>query len=282
MEHIPLPTTVTIIAGDNGRTATVTIEPFFPGYGTTVGNALRRVLLSSLPGAAVTSFSIKGAQHEFSALPGIKEDFVEIALNLKQVRLRVHSADPVRLRLSAKGEGKVTAGQIATPSDAEIVSTELVIATLTDPNASFEIELIARQGRGYEPTEAREKEELEVGMIALDALFSPVRKVGFQVENVRVGQMTNWDRLVLEIETDGTIAPKGALLEAGKYLVEHFDFVVDKVTESPAVAAAEPVAEPVAPTVSEVAHGDDQASAAPAAAAVVERKKSKKKSKPPA
>src|SRR3989344_4598730 len=140
MEHIPLPTTVTIVAGDNERVATVAIEPFFPGYGTTVGNSLRRVLLSSLPGAAITSFNVKGVQHEFSALPGIKEDFVEIALNLKQVRLKVHSAEPVRLKLAAHGEMKATAGDIAGTSEAEVINKDLVIATLTDKSASLEIE----------------------------------------------------------------------------------------------------------------------------------------------
>lgn len=284
MEHIPLPTVVTIVPGVHERLATIAIGPFFPGYGTTVGNALRRVLLSSLPGAAITSFSVKGVPHEFSTLPGIKEDFIEIALNLKQVRLKVHSAEPVRLKLSAQGERKVTAGDIATTSDAEIVSREQVIATLTEPSANLEIELIAKQGRGYEPTEAREKEELEVGMIALDALFSPIRKVGFQVENVRVGQMTNWDRLVLDIETDGTVTPQDALLEAGQYLVEHFNFVVDQVTEGPTAAAPEPVAAAVAPADSPVV-AETTVGAAPldeAAAAEEGQKKPKKKSKQPA
>ncbi|TSC76975.1 MAG: DNA-directed RNA polymerase subunit alpha [Parcubacteria group bacterium Gr01-1014_31] len=274
MEHIPLPTTVTIVAGDNERVATVAIEPFFPGYGTTVGNSLRRVLLSSLPGAAITSFNVKGVQHEFSALPGIKEDFVEIALNLKQVRLKVHSAEPVRLKLAAHGEMKVTAGDITGTSEAEVINKDLVIATLTDKSASLEIEVIAKQGRGYEPTEAREKEELEVGMIALDALFSPVRKVGFQIESVRVGQMTNWDKLVLQIETDGTISPKDALLESGKYLIEHFTFVVDKVgeaalQETEAAAETKTAEEPVA----EATEGSE------GAAADGEPKKPKKKSK---
>lgn len=283
MEHIPLPTTVTVVAGDNERLATVAVEPLFPGYGTTVGNALRRVLLSSLPGAAITSFSVKGVPHEFSAQAGIKEDFIEIALNLKQVRLKVHSADPVRLHLSAQGERKVTAGDIATSSDAEIVSREQTIATLTDPSANLEIELIAKQGRGYEPTEAREKEELEVGMIALDALFSPIRKVGFQVENVRVGQMTNWDRLVLEIETDGTITPKDALLEASRYVIEHFNFVVDKVTDGDAVAADVLLAAAEAPKDAPVA-AEAAAEVVPPDVAVAaedaEQKKPKKKSKP--
>lgn len=233
MENIPLPSVVEVVPGATEHVAKIIIEPFFPGYGTTIGNALRRVLLSSLPGAALTSFSVKGIQHEFSNLPNIKEDFVEIALNLKLVRLKVHSPEPVRLKLKVKGERKVTAGDIETSSDVEIVNPEQHIATLTDDAANLEIELIARQGRGYQPTEAREKEELEVGMVALDALFSPVRKVGFLVESVRVGQMTNWDKLILEIETDGSIPPKAATEAAIAYLKDHLAAIMEKLQAPP-------------------------------------------------
>ena len=237
MEHIPLPATVAITPNDSPHTATVTIEPFFPGYGTTVGNALRRVLLSSIPGAAVTSFIIKGVQHEFSTLPYVKEDFVEISLNLKQLRLKIHGSDPVRIHLKASGERKVTGADITGPSGMEIINHDLLIATLTDTQATLEMELIAKPGRGYEPTESREKEELEVGMIALDALYSPVRRVGFVVESVRVGQMTNWDKLILEIETDGTITPEQALLTASQYLVEQFTWVLEHITTTGEPAA---------------------------------------------
>jgi len=229
MEHIPLPSSVSVVSGKTENSATVTIEPCYPGYGMTIGNAIRRVLLSSLPGAAITAFSVKGLQHEFSALPNVKEDFVEIALNIKQIRLQVHSPEPVRIRLSVKGERRVTAGDIETSSDVEIINKDLVLATLTDKAATLEMEFMARQGRGYETTDAREKEELEVGMIAVDSLFSPIQRVGFQVEHVRVGQMTNWDKLVLDIETDGTILPREAVNTAVQYLLEQFGSVAAQV-----------------------------------------------------
>lgn len=229
MEHIPLPSSVSIVSGKSENSATVTIEPCYPGYGMTIGNAIRRVLLSSLPGAAITAFSVKGLQHEFSALPNVKEDFVEIALNIKQIRLQVHTPEPVRIRLSVKGERRVTAGDIETSSDVEILNKDLILATLTDKAATLEMEFIARQGRGYETTDAREKEELEVGMIAVDSLFSPIQRVGFQVEHVRVGQMTNWDKLVLDIETDGTILPREAVNTAVQYLLEQFGSVASQV-----------------------------------------------------
>ncbi len=241
MENIPLPTTVTVAPSNDPAIATVTIEPFYPGYGTTVGNALRRVLLSSLPGAAITAFRIKGVQHEFSSLSHVKEDFVEISLNLKRVRLKVFAAEAVRVRIDAQGERVVTAGDIEATSDVEIANPQQVIATLTDPAAHLEMELMVRAGRGYEPTEAREKEPLEVGMIALDALFSPIRKVGFQIENVRVGQMTNWDKLVLEIETDGTMTPRDAVQQANQYLIEHFNTLAEYLP-LPSDATAAPAA----------------------------------------
>lgn len=229
MENIPLPSSVSIVSGKTESSATVTIEPCYPGYGMTIGNAIRRVLLSSLPGAAITAFNVKGVQHEFSALPNVKEDFVEIALNIKQIRLRIHNAEPVRLHLSVKGERKVTAGDIETSSDVEIINKDLVLATLTDKSATLEMEFLARQGRGYETTDAREKEELEVGMIAVDSLFSPIQRVGFQVEHVRVGQMTNWDKLVLDIETDGTITPHEAMKVSVQYLLEQFGSVASQI-----------------------------------------------------
>lgn len=242
MEHIPLPNLVSVVPGKTDNTATITVEPCYPGYGMTIGNAIRRVLLSSLPGAAITAFNVKGVQHEFSSLPNIKEDFVEIVLHIKQIRLKVHNPEPVRLHLSVKGEKKVTAGDITTSSDVEIINKDLPLATLTDKSATLEMEFIAQQGRGYETTEAREKEELEVGMIAVDSLFSPIQRVGFQVEHVRVGQMTNWDKLVLDITTDGTITPRAAVQTAVQYLLEQFNSVATQVgdrggADAPAVMA---------------------------------------------
>ncbi len=236
MEKIPLPTSLTIEEGEAPNIATLTIEPCFPGYGTTLGNAIRRNLLFGLPGAAVVSFKVKGASHEFSGIPSVKEDIVEISLNLKMLRLKVFTDQPVKITLKASGEKKITAKDFEPNSDVEIVSKDLHIATLTDKKASFEMEAIVRQGRGYVPTEAREKEEVETGMIRIDSNFSPIEKVGFKVENVRVGQMTNWDKLVVNIQTDGTIMPKTAIHNAVEGILEHFKFIEEKtlgVEEAP-------------------------------------------------
>lgn len=225
MEKIPLPSTITVEKGSKPNEAIISIQPCHPGYGTTLGNALRRVMLSSLPGAAVIAFKIKGASHEFSSIPHVAEDLVEISLNLKQLRMKVFSNEPVRIELKAKGEKKVTGKDIKTTSDVEIVNPNMVIATLTDKDAELEMELIVSQGRGYVPTEAREKEAQETDMIAIDAIYTPVRNVGFSIENVRVGQMTNYENLLLDVETDGSISPLEALTQANALLMEHFSFI---------------------------------------------------------
>lgn len=224
MKPIPIPTKLEYTSGQDQNTGIISIEPCYPGYGLTLTNALRRILLSSLSGAAITSFKIKNILHEFSSIDHVKEDVVEIALNLKQIRLKMFSDEPQRMSLSVKGEKKVSAKDIIAPSNVEIVNPRQHIATLTDKNAELEIEFIVQTGRGYLPTENRE-EELEVGMIAIDALFSPVLKVSYKIENIRVGQMTNWDKIIFEIETDGTIQPKEALHKASQYLIEHFQFI---------------------------------------------------------
>lgn len=227
MENIPLPSQVDIQAEKEPNKATVSIQPCHPGYATTLGNALRRILLSSLPGGAVTAFKIKGVSHEFSTIPNIKEDLVEITLNLKQLRLKVFSDEPVRLQLKVKGEKKVTAKDIKTTSDAEIVNPDLLIATLTSKDAELDMEFVVAQGRGYVPTETREKEDLETDMIMIDSIYTPVRNVGFSIENVRVGQMTNYENLVLTIETDGSISPQDALNQSTQILIDHFQFIAD-------------------------------------------------------
>ena len=233
MENISLPSKIEITPDkENANKAIVNIKPCQPGYGTTLGNALRRVLLSSLPGAAVTSFKIQGVNHEFAAIDNVKEDVVEIALNLKKLRLKVFSQEPVRLELKSKGEKEITAKEIKTTSDVEIVNPDLVIATLTDKNAELNMEIIVEQGRGYIPTETREKEEVETDMIIVDSIFTPVKNVGFKIENVRVGQMTNYENLVLEIETDGTIDPANALSQANKLLIDHFNFIESQLGTS--------------------------------------------------
>ena len=209
------------------REATLVVEPLFPGYGTTIGNALRRVLLSSLPGAAVTAVKIKGVDHEFSTVPGVKEDVVEIILNLKKLRLTVHSDQAIKLVLKKTGAGAVMAEAIETPSEVEIVNKDQLIATLTSKQAKLEMEITVQAGRGYVPVEQRDKEKLDIGTIAVDAIFSPIRSVSFQVENIRVGQMTDYDKITMQIRTDGTIPPKQAVDQAAKILVDHFSLFTD-------------------------------------------------------
>ncbi len=251
-----MPARIEFKKGGEKNKSILTVEPCFPGYGTTLGNALRRVLLSSLPGAAVTSFKVQGAPHEFSGLPGVKEDLVEIILNLKKLRFRTFSEEPVKLHLKAKGERTVLAKDIEPNSAVESTTPDLLIATLTAPTAELAMELTLKKGRGYEPTEERsreEKETLAVGEITIDAIFTPVREVAYRIESVRVGQTTNYERLVLEIETDGTITPEQALGGALEILLDHLNLLVgfgEKIEEpsvedksTPAETMSEPIEE---------------------------------------
>lgn len=203
-------------------TVTFTIHPYHPGYGPTVANALRRVLLSSLPGAAITSVKIEGVSHEFTTLDGVQEDIVNLVLNLKRVRVRSTSSEPVEIRLEASGEGKATAENFEVPPEIEIVNKDQVVATLTDAKAKLELRCTVEQGRGYVPTEDRGEEARPIGTIAIDAVFTPVQRVSFKIENVRVGQDTNYHKLQLQIATDGTISPKEALQQAAAILTDHF------------------------------------------------------------
>ena len=203
----------------------MTIEPCYFGYGTTLGNSLRRVLLSSLPGAAVTAVKIKGVDQEFSAIDDVKEDALRVVLNLKDLRVKVHSDEPVKLKLKAKGAKDVTAKDIEKNSDVEVVNPDLHIATLTDKNAELEMEITVQQGRGYLPVEGRDQEDVEIGTMMVDAVFSPVRSVGYVVENMRVGDITDYDKLVLNIETDGTITPQEAVEQAARILIDHFSLL---------------------------------------------------------
>lgn len=205
-----------------GNLATFAIEPLFPGYGMTLGNPLRRVILSSLPGAAVTAVKIEGASHEFSTLKDIKEDVVDIILNLKQLCVKSHSDEMVSIKLVASGEGVVTAAKFEKNADVEIANPELIIATLDNKNAKLEMEVFIEKGRGYVPVEKRDGGKIGVGVIAVDALYSPVRRVRYNIESTRVGQMTDLDRLVLEVETNGAITPQEAVNQAAEILVDHF------------------------------------------------------------
>ncbi len=206
------------LEGDD-RHARFVCEPLPAGYGTTLGNSLRRVLLSSLPGAAITAARVRGVAHEFSTIRGVKEDVVEMVLNLKGIRLRSFATEPVTLVLEKEGPGDVTAADIQLTSDVEIVNPEQKIATL-EPEASLWMELTVETGRGFVPGDRREG--LPIGVIPIDALFGPVRKVNFSVENTRVGQVTNYDRLLFEVWTDGTTPPDEAVAQGAQILVGQF------------------------------------------------------------
>lgn len=198
------------------------IEGLYAGYGLTLGNALRRVLLSSLPGAAITQVKIKGASHEFSTVEGVKEDMVEVALNLKKVRFRIHTDEPQVLTLKIKGEKVVTASDIETNSQVDLITSDVHIATLTAKDAELDMEITVEKGLGYLPVESRKSDKLPIGVIAIDALFSPVVKVNFVVENMRVGERADYNKLRLIVETDGSITPSSALRKSSNILQDHF------------------------------------------------------------
>jgi DNA-directed RNA polymerase subunit alpha len=234
MEKVSLPTKIELKSGEADNVSILTVEPCFSGYGTTIGNALRRVLLSSLPGAAVTAVKIKGAQHEFSTVSKTKEDVLEILLNLKSLRVKLFTDEKTRIRLYVKGGKEVTAKDFEKNSNVQIINPELHIATLTDKDAEFELEAVIEKGYGYSPTEEREKSsEQEIGLMSIDALFSPVKNVGFKVEDVRVGQLTNYDKLTLTIETDGTISANDAVVESTQILLDHFNLFLSLKEEAP-------------------------------------------------
>lgn len=219
--YITLPKKPQVIKKDQFH-ATIEIENLYPGYGMTLGNALRRVLLSSLEGSAATLVKIKGASHEFSTIPHVAEDVVEILLNIKKLRFKLHSEEPQKVHIKVHGEKEVTAKNIEAPSQVEVVNTDAHIATLTDKKADFEAEITIERGFGYVPVENRRKEKLDIGTIALDAIFTPLRKVNYEVENMRVGERTDFDRLRFFIETDGIIDPEEAFMKAARTLVDQF------------------------------------------------------------
>ncbi len=201
------------------------ISPMENGYGTTLGNALRRVLLSSLTGAAVSSIRVSDVPHEFSTIPGVREDMMLLLLNVKQLRFKMHTEEPVRLRLSVQGEGSVTAGDLICPPEVEVINPEQYLFTVDDPDAMIDIEMTVELGRGYSRSEDRGK--LPIGELPVDAVFSPIRKVNYDIEAARVGQMTNFDSLTLEIWTDGTIRPEEALDQAAQLLIRHLSLFAD-------------------------------------------------------
>ncbi|MFA5995430.1 MAG: DNA-directed RNA polymerase subunit alpha [Patescibacteria group bacterium] len=227
--EIQLPSQITNTPIAEHRTL-FTISPCYPGYGTTLGNALRRVLLSSIPGGAIVAFKIKGVDHEFSTIKHVKEDMVDVMLNLKQVRLKVFSDEPVEFHLVVTGKKKVQAKHFEKHNEVEVVNPDQVIATLTDAAAKLDMTVLVQKGIGYWPVEMRENEKLDVGYIAVDAVYTPIKNVNFKIEHVRVEQMTNYDKLMLDISTDGSISPQEALTEACSRLVNHFNLIQNSVT----------------------------------------------------
>lgn len=201
-------------------------EPFERGYGVTIGNSLRRVLLSSLEGAAVTSIKIEGVSHEFGTLPGVVEDVTEIVLNIKNLVLRSHTRASKTLRIEVDKKGEVTAKDVITDDTIEVINSDLHIATLTK-NVSFKVELEAQKGRGYVPADRNKKEGQPIGVIAIDSIFTPVKRVNFHVEDTRVGQMTDYDKLIIEVWTNGSISPKDAMLYASNIFQRHLDVFVN-------------------------------------------------------
>jgi len=239
MISIPLPPKV--IKKDKNRSV-FQIESLYPGYGVTIGNALRRVLLSSLNGAAVTEAKIKGAQHEFSTIPGVLEDVVIIIQNLKKLRFQILEGDVQKAQLKIKGEKEVKGSDFKLPSQLKLINPDCHIATITDKRTELEIEIQVEKGLGYEPKDQRKKKKSEIGTIMLDAIFTPIKNVSFQIENMRVGERTDYDKLSLEIETDGTMSPEEAFLEACQILVKHFNLFLEAPTVQPI-----PVTSAVAP-----------------------------------
>ncbi len=214
--------TLASVEDHSDKSATFTVEPLHSGYGMTLGNSLRRVLLSSIAGGAIVAFRIEGVTHEFTTVKGVKEDVVDIMLNLKNVRFRLHSEEPVELRLEKKGAGAITAADIKTTADIEVVNPEAHIATVDDSKAKILMDIVIEPGRGYRTIEESGSKRLHSDMIAIDAIFSPVQRVRYRVENTRVGQMTDLDKLVLTIDTDGSISPRDAFEEAAAILINQY------------------------------------------------------------
>jgi len=229
---IPLPLPPKVIqknlpASKQGKAAVFEIEGLYPGYGVTVGNALRRTLMSSLQGAAVTEVKIKGASHEFSTIPGVLEDVIMILLNIKNLRFKIFEGESQKIQLKVKGEKEVKGSDFECPSQIKLVNSDLHIATVTDKKTELEIEILVEKGVGYVPKDQVKKGKAEIGAIAVDAIFTPIRNVNFRVENMRVGDRTDFDKLSLEIETDATITPEEAFFEACDILIKHFNIIFE-------------------------------------------------------
>lgn len=242
MEHILLPSTIEFNDTDTPNVSEVVISPCHQGYGTTIGNALRRTLLSSIPGAAVEAMKIDGVQHEFSAVEAVQEDVIEIMLNLKQLAVKLHSDQPVRLSLSKKGKGDVTAADFEKNADIEIFNPELKIATLNG-DKSFDMEVIIGNGLGYIMASQKDSSSLDLGTILTDSFYSPVKDVGYKVENTRVGDITDYEKITLTIQTNGTISPRAAMEQSTDILINHMNLILAATKDG---ASAVPAVEEVA------------------------------------
>ncbi len=243
--NITLPSKPRVVSEDEFR-GVFEIDNLYPGYGHTLGNSLRRIILSSLPGAAITQVKIEGADHEFSVLDGVQEDVITILLNLKRVRLSLHGDEPMTISLKKSGLGIVTAGDLIVPSQVEILNPEQKIAEITSKGTTLELEILVEKGLGYVPREVHQKDKVEIGKIALDAVFTPIRRANYEVENMRVGDRTDYNRLRVSIETDGTFSPREALEKAVEIMVHQLSSIIgfqEKYASSPTPVQTEQVVE---------------------------------------
>lgn len=234
MQNLLLPSEVEFSQTESdqeGKLGELIISPCYFGYGTTLGNTLRRVLLSSLPGAAVEAFKIKGVQHEFSAVDGVKEDVVQIILNLKQLALKVYANEPVILKIKKNQAGEVKAKDIEPNAEVEVVNGDLTLATLTTKK-EFEMDIIVGRGRGFKPAEEKDKKDFDLGVIVIDSLYNPVRDVGYSVEYIRVGDITNYEKLILRVATNGVITPREAVNQATQIIMDHFNIISSTLADS--------------------------------------------------
>lgn len=239
---IHLPSKPRVISED-GESGIFEIEGLYPGYGHTLGNSLRRIILSSLPGAAITAVKISGVNHEFSVLDGVKEDVITILLNLKKVRMRFSTNEPQTLYLKTKGEKVITATDLEVPGQVEILTPDQLIATLTKKTSALEMEIKAERGLGFMPKEMIDKSRVDIGTIALDGIFTPIRRASYEVENMRVGDRTDFNKLRISIETDGTVTPTAALTSAIEIMINQLKAVVGFKEEEPSLPAEEKIRE---------------------------------------
>ncbi|PIT86571.1 MAG: DNA-directed RNA polymerase subunit alpha [Candidatus Magasanikbacteria bacterium CG10_big_fil_rev_8_21_14_0_10_43_6] len=252
MEHIMLPTNVSFEETEKPHVGKLVITPCQQGYGITLGNSLRRVLLASLPGAAVESVKIEGVQHEFSAIDDVEEDMVEVLLNLKQLAVKSHADGPVILKLKKKGKGDITAADFEKNADIEIANPELKIMTVTKADREIDMEVIIGNGIGYIPASEKETKNLDLGTIVADSLYTPIRDIGYDIENTRVGDVTDYEKLTVTIETNGTVSPQEAVHQATKILMDHFALVLDAAQGSGAPVVKDMPASEETPTEDEV------------------------------